>query len=348
MYWKKFPKTTYDFKAVGLQNTEVLDILTRVRFLFDDLFSKRVYTTYTLQHGDTVDTIAHDIYGRSDWWWLVLLYNDIINPFVGVSRLGRDVQSFKRPTKVFYIERTDGDPDRDFMTNDIIVKGSGTATNYEGNRGYDAPLPIGDEDKRAAVSIDRFDADWRRGYVSGKYVGRFEVGDTVMVLEKEEGSLSQQVRPVVWGTILSILEEEDEIVDIIDNTTGRSVPPTWNIQTKQVEGHSPLLETTSFSDTVIGGILGMAGSSGNTYDSLYTGVIRNEQESAFESAFNVNKTRIKLLDPSYKDEAYSLLLKALNSNRGDVHTFSTEKTLYRTTPFTILGGSGKSSTQRIY
>ena len=88
----------------------------------------------------------------------------------------------------------------------------------------------------------------------------------------------------------------------------------------------------------------MAGSSGNTYDELYTGTIRNEQDSAF----NVNKTRIKLLEPSYKEEAYTLLQKALNSNRGDVHTFSTEKTLYKTTPFTILGGSGKSSTQRIY
>jgi len=343
MYWKKFPKTTYNFNAIGFQNTEVIDVLMRVRFLFDDFFSNRAYSTYTLQHGDTADTIAYDVYGKSDWWWLVLLYNDIINPFIEMSRLGKDVQSFNRPTKIFYIERTDGDSDRDFESGDIIVRCSGSATNYEGNRGYDAPLPIGSDDERGAVSIDRFDADWRKAYVSGKYVGRFEVGDDVVVLEKEEGSLAQQVRPIVWGKILSIVEEEDEIVDIVDNITGRSVPPTWNVKTKKVEGYSPLLETTSFSDTVIGGILGMAGSSGNTYENFYTGMVKSETDTG-----SLYKTRIKLLEPSYKDEAYTLLQKALNSNRNDIHTFRTEKTFYRTTPFTVLGGSGKSSTQRIY
>ncbi len=343
MYWKKFPKTTYDFNAIGLQDVEVLNILSRVRFLFDDFFADRAYRTYTLQHGDTADIIAHKEYGKSDWWWLVLLYNDIINPFVEIARLDRDVRSYKRPSKVFYLERTDGDPDRDFRTGDILVKGSGTVTNYEGNRGYDAPLPIGDENTRAAVSIDRFNTTWRSAYVSGKYVGRFEVGDTVMVLEKVEGSLTQQVRPVVWGTVLSIVEEEEELVDVVDNKTGRSVSPMWNIKTNSVVGYSPLLENTSFGDTVVGGILGMAGSSGNTYDDSYTGVISNEGGIGSD-----HKTRIKLLEPEYKDEAYTLLQKALNSTRGDVHTFSTERTLYRTTPFTILGGSGRSSTQRIY
>ena len=80
MYFKTFPKTTYSLE--GYENTEVIDVLKRTRFTFDSSFSKRSYTQYTLEQGDTPDIIASKVYGSPEWWWLVLLFNDITNPFI--------------------------------------------------------------------------------------------------------------------------------------------------------------------------------------------------------------------------------------------------------------------------
>lgn len=40
-----------------------------------------VYYPYTIHDGERPDSIAHDYYGDSDYAWLVLLANDIIDPY---------------------------------------------------------------------------------------------------------------------------------------------------------------------------------------------------------------------------------------------------------------------------
>ena len=109
MYFNKFPTIEYDFKTIGVEGLEVLDILTRVRFMFNSVFAGRAYTVYQLKHGDTPDIIAHNYYGDSDWWWLVLLYNDIINPFNEIPRLGHhytiNLKYFNRPVRILQLQR---------------------------------------------------------------------------------------------------------------------------------------------------------------------------------------------------------------------------------------------------
>lgn len=90
MFFKQFPKTYYEFKLLDGEKVYITDIFARCRFMFDDVFSSRPYINYSIRQSDTADTIAHDYYGSSDWWWLVLLYNDIVNPFEDMPRLGFD------------------------------------------------------------------------------------------------------------------------------------------------------------------------------------------------------------------------------------------------------------------
>ena len=41
------------------------------------------YYEYTVQDGDRSDILAYQFFGNAKWWWLVLLFNDINDPFFG-------------------------------------------------------------------------------------------------------------------------------------------------------------------------------------------------------------------------------------------------------------------------
>jgi len=79
-YFNYFPKTFYSSN----NSTTGLDTVTNIisRFAFEQSLkdNSSAFYKYTVQDSDTPEIIAYKYYGSSERHWVVLLYNDIIDP----------------------------------------------------------------------------------------------------------------------------------------------------------------------------------------------------------------------------------------------------------------------------
>ncbi len=80
-YFNFFPSTLY---SVDDNNENALDIVTNIisRFAFESNIKQNssIFYPYEIKDSDTPETIAYKIYGSSERHWIVLLFNDIIDP----------------------------------------------------------------------------------------------------------------------------------------------------------------------------------------------------------------------------------------------------------------------------
>ena len=93
MYFNPFPKINYDCVGNGFTE-QIQDITTRVvvrKWIQDrgSLFSK-----YRVQDGDTPEMTAYRLYGQTQYHWIVLLFNEIINSYYGWPLSRRDFEAF--------------------------------------------------------------------------------------------------------------------------------------------------------------------------------------------------------------------------------------------------------------
>jgi hypothetical protein len=78
-YFNKFPNFYYDVK--GNKNFQVaVDILRRVR-INSKAVEGSLFGEYTVKDIDRPDIIAHKLYGDSELHWIILLFNEIHNPY---------------------------------------------------------------------------------------------------------------------------------------------------------------------------------------------------------------------------------------------------------------------------
>lgn len=77
MYFKQMPTIVY---PVDGKQVFVKDILKRVATR-SRIINKTTLINYRIGDGETPDIIAHDYYGNSRYHWIILLVNDIIDPY---------------------------------------------------------------------------------------------------------------------------------------------------------------------------------------------------------------------------------------------------------------------------
>lgn len=79
-YFNFFPSTLYSVDS----NNNGLDIVTNIttRFAFEQSLKENInaFYPYEIKDSDTPETIAYKIYGSSERHWIVLNFNDIIDP----------------------------------------------------------------------------------------------------------------------------------------------------------------------------------------------------------------------------------------------------------------------------
>jgi len=105
-YFNNFPTLYYDLK--GTRKFElVVDILRRVRINTQTQNSLNLYGEYTIKDGERPDTIAHKLYGDSELHWVILLFNEIHNPYYEWPMDRLSFESYcanKYPGKSYLIE----------------------------------------------------------------------------------------------------------------------------------------------------------------------------------------------------------------------------------------------------
>jgi hypothetical protein len=82
-YFKFFPKRLYTFDKNTVNQQRVTDILARSTFLKEVSENSSVYFKYSVKESDTPEIIAHKIYGDPFRAWIVLLFNNIMDPKYG-------------------------------------------------------------------------------------------------------------------------------------------------------------------------------------------------------------------------------------------------------------------------
>lgn len=77
-YFAKFPKLAYTRNGI---TTGVTDILTRIDIIKSSLDIVSLFYEYNIQEGDTPESIASKLYGDTELHWVVLLFNNVIDPY---------------------------------------------------------------------------------------------------------------------------------------------------------------------------------------------------------------------------------------------------------------------------
>lgn len=79
-YFETFNRVEYDINNDG-NPLQLTDITLRYRFKQAFAQNRYSYYTYTVRDGERIDTLAHKYYGNSKYAWLILLTNDMIDPY---------------------------------------------------------------------------------------------------------------------------------------------------------------------------------------------------------------------------------------------------------------------------
>jgi hypothetical protein len=79
-YFEMFPKILYDMEGTSINHLLTTDIMRRVRVKIAELKDKVEYEQYAMRDGESIEQVAHKIYGDSRYHWVLLLLNNMIDP----------------------------------------------------------------------------------------------------------------------------------------------------------------------------------------------------------------------------------------------------------------------------
>ena len=92
-YFSYFPTINHSLKDDGTY-VEVTNILKRFAFREDVESKIDIFYDYSIKDGERPDIIADRYYGDSKYAWVILLFNDIIDPFYEWPLFGEDFRNY--------------------------------------------------------------------------------------------------------------------------------------------------------------------------------------------------------------------------------------------------------------
>lgn len=79
-YFKHYNKTFYNKSDQATSLDVLTNLTTRISFVEKYADNTALYYLYTIQDGDTPDIVAHKLYASSEYHWIILLFNNILDP----------------------------------------------------------------------------------------------------------------------------------------------------------------------------------------------------------------------------------------------------------------------------
>ena len=135
-YFEKFSNISYD--PVGDKNYKIIkDILTRVKVREGLKGNLAVFEKYDIKDGETPEALAFEKYGSTNLHWVLLLFNEIIDPYYEWPLSVRDLEKYitnkySDPNGIHHykIAQTSGVTTK-FLKVESSVVGSTAVTNYQ-------------------------------------------------------------------------------------------------------------------------------------------------------------------------------------------------------------------------
>ena len=130
-YFSNLPRLRYSFDD-GVTTKVAVDIMKRVKVRDYIKENTQYFSEYNIEDGDTPDTIAENIYGDSNLHWVVMIFNNIINPYYDMPLSQRELEAFcynKYRGETWFLTRGDGTAD---VPNDFYLERNQTLRNVSG------------------------------------------------------------------------------------------------------------------------------------------------------------------------------------------------------------------------
>ena len=305
-YFRRFPKIRYSFDS-GKTNKIAVDILSRVGFRDSSVEDTRVFTEYFVQDNDTPEIVADKLYGDPEFHWVVLLFNNIINPYHDWPLSTRKLESFiknKYPGQAFFLvdgaeelpdnptlnqaalDAHDGSqlPDVNFNRNETILGVDGnTYTNLSN-------VPYGSTN---AALVHKWDKSLSKLEVTG-VSGTYSTGDFIVVIGTSADGTTFNKTAKINRIVELNYESVHHFENPIDNTilNAFAAPPTGGTGEQNLVGNTGNYDGgstvgVSWGDTVLNNYVVDA-------DSTYV-----KTNKDFENEENEKKRKIKLIRPEY-------------------------------------------------
>lgn len=281
-YFDKFPRVNYTFDG-GLSSKRAVDITKRVGFKSYIKKNSEYFIEYQVRDGDTPEMVANKIYGDPGLHWVILIFNDIINPYYDWPLSQRSLEAYannKYRGKTFFLTGTGGNsasiPDVTYDRNMTVWSMNGyTQDAIALVRKYDKTLCSLEV---TSISGDFYadDVIYAHGITDG---GTYEVQATV--------------KKLVDTSIEALHHFQNPIDNTILNPLG--TPPQAGTGEQAVIGHTGGLESlgdfeflsteAEYEDTLLYGYI---------VNNASTYVITNYEH---ENSENDNKRTIRLIRP---------------------------------------------------
>ena len=93
MYFNQFPTIEYDVTGDGTKTT-IKDLLLRVKVRDYVKNNRAWFAKYIVEQDETPDMVAFKVYGRTTYHWIILMFNQITNPYYDWPLKNRDFYAF--------------------------------------------------------------------------------------------------------------------------------------------------------------------------------------------------------------------------------------------------------------
>ena len=306
MYFSKFPLLRYRFveKDKTLKAKLATNILKRVGFTELSKDDKDYFITYDIQEGEKPEVIADKLYGDPEYHWVILLFNDIINPYddwpMGSYEIDQYVEQKYQGDSLFLTDANGNHPSTiDFHVNQTVADSGGD---------FDSYGVYNMREKRARVRI--WDSQYSRLVIdkTEENTERFQEGDFVIGIGATGQAVIAKVQRVMFHSEAVHHFEKQKGNDT--GAVGGTSDYVWfnPLATSELTGQIPLGATGAtfgsgntgtgvyidtapqFGETLIGAYMGVCGANNND------NVVTNRQ---YEYRLNDDKKKIKLLHPDY-------------------------------------------------
>jgi hypothetical protein len=261
-FFSKFPLIRYDINKDGSIKTAT-DILRRVAIRKEIIDNSNFFENYAVQDGETPEMVAHKFYNNAKLHWVVLLTNQIIDPYFDWCLGSRSLENFldkKYPEKAYYIN------------------------NISGGTGFTKDTEVYNvSDRSVRGFVESWDPTYRK-LVLRDTVGSFSVDDII------------QYENTTTGTISRIVDIHKESLHHFENLDGKKInpygtPPVGGTGEQVLVGQtgaSPYdITAATFGNTILHSYL--ISEDGNL--STHTTVTNRE----YEENLNTSKQEIKIL-----------------------------------------------------
>lgn len=295
MYFKDFPVLPYPFYLGDKRSYAIArNILRRVAFT-DRINERAAFIDYDVKDGERPEHIANRVYGSPTYHWIVLLANNIIDPYhnwyKSQTAMEQYIQTVYNATNIYFTDRANG-----FTYNSVFESGCtlgqtgkfSSITNYRNTFcEFTVSNPSFVEGNADVYKPDGTTSGIKIQKILPSYIGVHHF--TVSRPTNTDGSNGAQESP-----ILDPLTKQSPDYEDTGTVVGTRVPVSL------VGGATGA--TVEFWETFIGNYMGVSGSEINTY------AISNFTHEQNE---NEKKRTIKVLAPQFLSQALKELKIAL-------------------------------------